>query len=125
MQERFTDIEDIKENGFVDSAGARIYPYQPEKHESLGVSKLFPHFVEIYSLGVCPSGDVLVTVDQAGKKVALRLPKSERMAGWGEAMVILLAQNPEMEQEQFPCKLKVEYNPFLDDYMATLLLPEE
>lgn len=122
MENKFSNIEDLKNNGFVDNAGAQIYPYQPEKHGELSVSKIFPHFVEIYSLGVCPNGEVLVTVDQSGQKVAMRLPKSERMTNWGTLIVNTMVQNPDFEQ--FPCRLKLEYNTFLNDYVAVLLLPE-
>ena len=119
MKNRLNNIEDIKVNGFIDDAGAQIYPFQPEKHDELSVSKIFPHFVEIYSLGVCPDGDVLVTIDQSGKKVAVRLPKSEKMTLWGRFVVNHMVEHP--EEEQFPVKLKVEYNSFTDDYMAMLL----
>ena len=119
MENKLKDIENIKINGFVDNAGAQIYPYQPEKHEELSISKIFPHFVDIYSLGVCPTGEVLVTIDRAGEKVAVRLPKSEKMTHWGKMIVNYMVSNP--EKEQFPAKLKVEYNSFTDDYMAVLL----
>lgn len=122
METKFTDTEDIRRNGLVDNVGAKIYPYQPEKHDELSVSKLFPHVVEIYSLGVCPSGDVLVTIDQSGEKVAVRLPKSDNMTAWGTSIVNMMVQNPEIEQ--FPCKLIVEYNLDLGDYIALLELPE-
>lgn len=119
MENKLNNIDDIKVNGFIDKAGARVYPYQPEKHNELSVSKLFPHFVEVYSLGVCPSGDVLVTIDQSGEKVAVRLPKSENMTLWGEMLVSHMVENP--DDEQFPAKLKVEYNLFTGEYMAFLL----
>lgn len=122
MDNNFTDIEKIKQNGFVDKVGARVYPYQPEKHDELSVSKLFPHLVDIYSLGVCPTGDVLVTIDKLGDKVAVRLPKSDYIMNWGMMIVNMMLQNSEFEQ--FPCELKVEYNSFLNDYTALLLLPE-
>ena len=119
MKNKFNNAEDIKMNGFVDNVGARIYPYQSEKHDELSVSKLFPHFVNIYSLGVCPNGDVLVTIDKSGEKIAVRLPKSEKMTHWGKMIVNYMVSNP--EKEQFPAKLKVEYNSFTDDYMVVLL----
>lgn len=122
MENKLKDIDNIKINGFVDNAGAQIYPYQPEKHEELSVSKIFPHFVDIYSLGVCPSGEVLVTIDRAGEKIAVRLPMSDEITTWGKIIVNTMVQNPDLEQ--FPCKLKIEYNFFMDDYMAMLLLPE-
>ena len=53
---------------FYDKAGAKIYPNNPEKHDELSVSKLFPHIIEIYGFGVCPTKDVLVTIDNHGKK---------------------------------------------------------
>ena len=119
MENKFENMDDIKSNGFVDNAGAQIYPFQPEKHEFLSVSKIFPHFVDIYSLGVCPTGEVLVTIDQSGKKVAVRLPNSENITIWGKTVVDMMVNHPELEQ--FPCKLKVEYNLFTGEYMAFLL----
>ena len=119
MDNKFTDVENIKRNGFIDKAGAQVYPYQPEKHEELSVSKLFPHFIDVYSLGVCPTGDVLVTIDKSGQKVAVRLPKSTYMTYWGTTVVNMMIQYPDLEQ--FPCKLKIEYNSFLDEYTALLL----
>ncbi len=121
MENKFENMDDIRSNGFVDNAGAQIYPFQPEKHEFLSVSKIFPHFVDIYSLGVCPTGEVLVTIDQSGKKVAVRLPNSENITIWGKTVVDMMVNHPELEQ--FPCKLKVEYNSFINDYIV-LLLPE-
>ena len=122
MENKLKDIDNIKINGFVDNAGAQIYPYQPEKHEELSVSKIFPHFIDIYSLGVCPSGEVLVTIDRAGEKIAVRLPMSDEITTRGKIIENTMVQKQELKK--FPCKLKIEYNVFMDDYMVMLLLPE-
>ena len=92
MENKFENMDDIKSNGFVDNAGAQIYPFQPEKHEFLSVSKIFPHFVDIYSLGVCPTGEVLVTIDRAGEKIAFRLPMSDEITTWGKLIVNTMVQ---------------------------------
>lgn len=113
------DVNDVKENGFIDKVGVRNYPFQPERHEELSVSKIFPQIVTIYSMGLCPTGEVLVTIDGNDGKKAVRLPKSDRVSIWADEVIKLMISQP--EYEQFPCKLKVEYNSFINDYMALLL----
>ena len=104
---------------FYDKAGAKIYPTNPERHEELSVSKLFPHVIEIYGFGICPTKDVLVTIDKHGDKEAVRLPKSDGIFIWARSMFDLIRQNETVQE--FPCKLKVEFNSDLDDYVAILL----
>ena len=53
--------------------------------------------------------------------MAVRLPNSENITIWGKTVVDMMVNHPELEQ--FPCKLKVEYNSFINDYIV-LLLPE-
>ena len=103
---------------FYDKAGAKIYPTNPEKHEELSVSKLFPH-IEIYGFGICPTKDVLITIDKHGEKEAVRLPKSDGIFVWARSMFDLIKQDETVQE--FPCKLKVEFNSDLDDYIAILL----
>lgn len=105
--------EEIQKNGFVDNVGARNYPYQPEKHEIIGTSLLFPNIVTILSMGVCPDGTVLVTCED--KKV-YRLPKSAGISNWATMVVQMMVMNPELEK--FPAKLKVYYDKYLGDYTA-------
>ena len=104
---------------FYDKAGAKIYPTNPERHDELSVSKLFPHVIEIYGFGICPTKDVLITIDKYGEKEAVRLPKSDGIFVWARSMFDLIRQD-EMVQE-FPCRLRVEFNSDLDDYVAILL----
>lgn len=104
---------------FYDKAGAKIYPNNPEKHDELSVSKLFPHIIEIYGFGVCPTKDVLVTIDNHGKKEAFRLPKSDGIYIWARSMFDVIKLDESVQE--FPCKLKVEFNSDLDDYVAVLL----
>ena len=104
---------------FYDKAGAKIYPTNPERHEELSVSKLFPHVIEIYGFGICPTKDVLVTIDKHGEKEAVRLPKSDVIFVWARSMFDLIRQNETVQE--FPCKLKVEFNSDLNDYVAILL----
>ena len=104
---------------FYDKAGAKIYPTNPEKHEELSVSKLFPHVIEIYGFGICPTKDVLITIDKHGEKEAVRLPKSDGIFVWSRSMFDLIRQDETVQE--FPCKLKVEFNSDLDDYVAILL----
>ena len=87
---------------FYDKAGAKIYLYNPEKHDLLSVSNLIPNIIEIYGFGICPTGDVLVTIDNHGDKVAMRLPKSETIYIWARSMFDLIKTEPFINQ--FPCK---------------------
>ena len=103
---------------FYDKAGAKIYPTNPERHDELSVSKLFPHVIEIYGFGICPTKDVLITIDKHGEKEAVRLPKSDGIFVWARSMFDLIRQNETVQE--FPCKLKVEFNSDLDDYVAIL-----
>ena len=104
---------------FYDKAGAKIYPTNTERHEELSVSKLFPHVIEIYGFGICPTKDVLITIDKHGEKEAVRLPKSDGIFVWARSMFDLIRQDESVQE--FPCKLKVEFSSDLDDYVAILL----
>ena len=106
---------DVIQNGFIDSVGVLNYPYQPEKHEIVGTSLLFPNVLTILSMGVCPDGTVLVTSDD--KKV-YRLPKSEFITMWGTTIVQNMILYPELEK--FPAKLKVFYDKNIHDFSAIL-----
>lgn len=118
MVSQIENLKDIQTNGFVDRSGVRIYPFQPEKHDLLVVSKILPYFVDIYGLGVCPTGEVIITIDQNGNKIGKRLPHSERLTFWAKQMVDLIATYG--DNVSFPNRLKIEYNTFLNDYIAFL-----
>lgn len=106
---------DVMNNGFIDSVGAVNYPYQPEKHEIVGTSLLFPNVLTILSMGVCLDGTVLVTTDD---KQVYRLPKSDFITSWGMLVVQSMVLNPELER--FPAKLKVFYDKNINDFSAIL-----
>jgi hypothetical protein len=107
---------------FYDKAGAKIYPNNPEKHELLNVSNLIPNIIEVYGFGICRTGDVLVTIDKHGDKIAMRLPKSENISIWAILMFDIIKN--ESFENQFPCKLKLEFDSDLNDYVATFLFDE-
>ena len=75
---------------FYDKAGAKIYPNNPEKHDELSVSKLFPHII-----------------------------KSDGIYIWARSMFDVIKLDESVQE--FPCKLRVEFNSDLDDYVAVLL----